>query len=96
MSTTVRNQARLNVRLPGELKRTIEEAAAVLGQTVSEFTVSAAVREARHVILDARVTQLSNRDRDAFLSSLDAADSKPNDALEKAARRYKRRASRDG
>jgi len=96
MSTNTRNEARLSVRLPGELKRTIEEAAAVLGQTVSEFAISAAVREARHVIQDAQVTRLSNRDRDAFLSALDAADAKPNDALKKAARRYKRRASRDG
>ena len=95
MSMPARSDARLNVRLPNELKQTIEEAAAVLGQSISEFTISAAVREARHVIQDARVTQLSNRDRDAFLSALDAADAKPNDALKKAARRYQSRAKRD-
>ena len=32
-----KNEARLNVRLPAELKRTIEEAAAQLGQTVSDL-----------------------------------------------------------
>ncbi|HQU42821.1 MAG TPA: hypothetical protein PK867_08410 [Pirellulales bacterium] len=33
---TTKNEARLNVRLPAELNRTIEEAAAQLGQTVSD------------------------------------------------------------
>ena len=90
MSTT-RNNARLNVRLPSELKQTIEEAAAVLGQSISDFTISAVVREARHVIQDAQMTRLSNRDRDAFLAALESADTKPCDALKKAARRYKKR-----
>lgn len=85
---TARSDARINVRLPGELKETIEEAAAALGQTVSEFTVSTVVREARHVLQEAQVTRLSNRDRDRFLAALDALDSKPNAALKAAARRY--------
>lgn len=96
MSTTTRNDARLNVRLPSDLKQTIEEAAAVLGQSISEFTISTVVREARHVIQDAQVTRLSNRDRDIFLAALNAVDSKPNDALKAAARRYKKRIQKDG
>jgi uncharacterized protein (DUF1778 family) len=36
MSTTARNDARLNFRLPAELKALIEQAAA-LGQSVSDF-----------------------------------------------------------
>ena len=91
MSTTTRNDARLNVRLSSDLKQTIEEAAAALGQTVSEFTISTVVREARHVIQDAQSTRLSNRDRDAFIAALEDTDAKPNDALKKAARRYKKR-----
>ena len=46
--------------------------------------------EARQVLLEAQVTRLSNRDRDAFLAALDAADAKPNKALKAAARRYKK------
>jgi uncharacterized protein (DUF1778 family) len=39
MSTGIKNDARLNFRLPNELKQVIEQAAAYLGQTVSEFAV---------------------------------------------------------
>ncbi|HEY4263447.1 MAG TPA: DUF1778 domain-containing protein, partial [Schlesneria sp.] len=59
-----------------------------LGQTVSEFAISTVVREARQVLQNAQITRLSNRDRDRFLSALDAADAKPNAALKTAARRY--------
>lgn len=91
MSTTTRNDARINVRLPTELKRTIEEAASALGQTVSEFAISTVVREARQILQDAQVTRLSHRDRDRFLAALDAVDAKPNAALKAAARRYGKR-----
>jgi len=43
----VKSDARLNFRLPEELKATIEKAAAQLGQSVSDFAVSTLVREAR-------------------------------------------------
>ena len=88
MATVARNDARINVRLPSELKQTIEEAASTLGQTVSEFAISTVVREARQVLHNVQITRLSNRDRDRFLEALDAADAKPNTALKAAARRY--------
>jgi uncharacterized protein (DUF1778 family) len=81
--------ARVNVRLPLELKQTIEEAAAALGQSVNEFAVSTIVREARQVLQEARATPLSNRDRDRFLAALNAMDARPNAALKTAARRYR-------
>jgi uncharacterized protein (DUF1778 family) len=83
--------ARINVRLSTELKQTIEEAAAALGQSVSEFAISTVVREARQILQEAQVTRLSNRDRDRFLAALDAAEVRPNAALKTAARRYRRR-----
>ena len=85
------NHARINVRLSSDLKQTIEEAAAALGQTVSDFTISTIVREARQVIEQAQSTRLSNRDRDLFLAALEATETKPNAALKAAARRYKKR-----
>jgi uncharacterized protein (DUF1778 family) len=91
MPATAKSDARINVRLSSELKRTIEEAAAALGQSISEFTVSTVVREARQVLQDTQVTHLTNRDRDAFLAALESIDAKPNNALKSAARRYKRR-----
>ena len=88
---TTNSDARINVRLSSDLKQLVEEAAVTVGQTVSDFTISTLVREARQVISDAQITRLSNRDRDIFLAALDSADAKPNDALKTAARRYKKR-----
>ncbi|MEO8269197.1 MAG: DUF1778 domain-containing protein [Aureliella sp.] len=88
---TTLNDARINVRLPSELKQTIEQAAAALGQSVTDFTISTVLREARQVIQETQQTRLSNRDRDVFLAALDATDCKPNAALKSASRRYKNR-----
>lgn len=90
-SDASKNNARLNFRLPAELKETIEQAAAHLGQTVSDFAISTLVETARHVIQEHDVTRLSNRDRDRFVALLDRADLKPNKALRAAAKRYKER-----
>ena len=89
MATGARD-ARLNFRLPSDLKEVIEEAAASLGQSVSDFAVSTLVRQARSVIEQQHVTTLSNQDRDRFIVLLDDADARPNAALLKAAKRYKK------
>ncbi len=88
--STVKNDTRLNFRLPEELKATIEKAAARLGQSVSDFAVSTLVREAREVNREHDVTELSDRDRDVFVSILDDADARPNEALAAAAERYRK------
>ena len=89
MATGARD-ARLNFRLPTDLKEVIEEAAATLGQSVSDFAVSTLVRQARTVIEQRNVTVLGDRDRDRFITLLDDADARPNPALLKAAKRYKK------
>ncbi len=89
MATGARD-ARLNFRLPTDLKEVIEEAATTLGQSVSDFAVSTLVRQARTVIEQRNVTVLSNRDRDRFIALLDDAEARPNPALLKAAKRYKK------
>jgi uncharacterized protein (DUF1778 family) len=88
MATGARD-ARLNFRLPSDLKEVIEEAAASLGQSVSDFAVSTLVHQARSVIEQRDVTTLSDRDRDRFIALLDDAEARPNAALVKAAKRYK-------
>jgi len=90
MATTAKNDARLDFRLPSDLKRVIEEAAAQLGQSVSDFAVSALVRTARNVIQEGNVTDLSRRDRDVFVALLNNADANPAEALTRAAKRYRR------
>ena len=42
--------ARLNFRLPAEIKQVIEEAAAQSGQTVSDFAISTLVHAARQIV----------------------------------------------
>jgi uncharacterized protein (DUF1778 family) len=92
MATESEHDARLNFRLSAELKETIEEAAAQLGQTVSDFAVSTLVTTARQVLQEHQVTRLSQRDRDRFMTLLDDAECRPNKALRVAAKRYKERA----
>lgn len=82
--------ARLDVRLSSQLKELIQEAAALTGQTTTDFAVSTLAERARHIVQQNSMTVLSNRDRDIFLAVLDA-DDPPNEALRKAAKRFKKR-----
>ena len=91
---TAKNDARLTVRMPADLKRTIEDAAAQLGQTVNNFAVSTLVDTARQVIHEQRVTELTRRDWKLFAAIIDDASAKPNKALAAAAKRYKRRVAK--
>ena len=89
-SSHKKNDVRLDFRLNCRVKEVIERAAAVSGQSVSEFAVSTLYRSAKEVLEKEQVTRLSNRDRDIFLALIDS-DAKPNDALKRAAKRYKSR-----
>ena len=87
--SSAKSDARINFRLSGDQKKTIEDAAAEMGQTVSDFAVSTLVQTARKILHDQQITRLSERDRKTFAEMLDDTSSKPNDALAKAAKRYK-------
>lgn len=94
MPSPTEEKTRLNFRLPADLKAVIEEAAATLGQSVSDFAVSTLVQTARSVLLQQHVTELTNRDRDLFLAVLEDSQSKPNKALANAAKKYKKHLGR--
>ncbi len=85
-----RNEARINFRLTSELKKTIEDAAAQMGQSVSDFAVSTLVQTARRILQDQQLTRLSDRDRERLIALLDDESTKPNQALVQAARRYRK------
>lgn len=87
---TAKSDARINFRLNSDFKGTIEDAAAEMGQSVSDFAVSTLVQRARNILHDQRSTRLSERDRQLFVAALDDESSKPNEALVKAAKRYKK------
>jgi uncharacterized protein (DUF1778 family) len=88
-----KSDARLNFRLAGELKRTIEEAATQMGQTVSDFAISTLVQSARRILREQQVTRLSERDRQLFVKMLDDQSTEPNQALVRAAKRYEKQVS---
>jgi uncharacterized protein (DUF1778 family) len=90
MATMTKSDARLNFRLPDDLKTIIEEAASQLGQSVSDYAVSTLVRNAREVLQQSNTTELTNRDRDQFLALLDDTEAKPNQALKAVAAKYKK------
>jgi uncharacterized protein (DUF1778 family) len=86
-------EARLNFRLPTDLKEIIEEAATITGQSVSDFAIAAMISNAQSVLQQNQSTALTTRDRKAFMALLDAQDAKPNRALTRAANRYKKHCS---
>jgi uncharacterized protein (DUF1778 family) len=89
MPKTATRKERLNFRLDRQVKSLIEQAATTLGQSVTEFAVFHLVRDARTVLREQETTMLSDRDRQVFLSMLEA-DAQPNEALKRAAKIYRR------
>ena len=66
-----KSDARLNFRLTSELKKTIEEAAAQSGQSISDFAVSTLVQVSRRILHEQQITRLTERDRQLFVEMLD-------------------------
>lgn len=81
--------ARINFRLPVEMKDVVERAAVASGQTLTDFAIQALVTKANEVLEHQHVRTLTDRDRDIFLAMLDSEEG-PNDALRQAAADYNR------
>jgi uncharacterized protein (DUF1778 family) len=85
-----KNDARMHFRTKEPIKARIQMAAALSGVDDTAFTMSAALREADRIIEAHEHTRLQAIDHAAFFAALDApAD--PEEALLKAAERYKAR-----
>lgn len=82
-------KARLEIRLNQKAKEKIEEAAVVSHQSLTDFVVTSLLRVSEEVLERQRNIQLSDRDRDLFLTALEE-NVRPNRALRKAAERFKR------
>ena len=80
---------RVDLRLPADQKRLIEQAATLSGLTLSGFILGSTLERARDVLRETTVIELSGRDRDRFLSALDDERARPGPALRRAARRHK-------
>lgn len=61
----------INLRIETQTRQLIDEAAAVLGKTRTEFMIESARKEAIDVLLDQRLFTLDAEQYDAFVHALD-------------------------
>ena len=61
----------INLRIEAGTRRLIDDAAAILGKTRTEFMIESARREAVDVLLDQRLFVLDPERYDAFVQALD-------------------------
>jgi len=71
MSAAIKKE-RLDVRLTEEQKSTIEQAASLSGQSLTDFTVNRVVEQARQVIKAEKELRMSEAAWDEFSKALDA------------------------
>lgn len=79
---------RVTARIPCSVKRTLEQAAAMLGTPLNQFMVQASLRAAQEVIQSEQRVQLGRRDVRALFDCLDQP-APANEALTEAARRHR-------
>jgi len=79
----------LEIPVDPKIKEIIEQAVEVSQQSLNDFVVTSRLRVSEEVLERHGTIHLSNRDRDLFLTALEA-DVRPNRALRKAAERFKR------
>jgi uncharacterized protein (DUF1778 family) len=61
----------INLRIEANTRRLIDDAAAILGKTRTEFMIESARQQAINVLLDQRLFALDSKRYDAFLHALD-------------------------
>jgi uncharacterized protein (DUF1778 family) len=61
----------INLRIEANTRRLIDDAAAILGKTRTEFMIESARRQAIDVLLDQRLFVLDSERYDAFVHALD-------------------------
>ncbi len=90
MTLTSDERGRITARVPQNVQDILQRAAELLGATLNQFVVQAALTEARRVIERDRVIHLSSTDA-AFLMNLLEKPPAPNARLRKAFQTYKKR-----
>ena len=82
-------RARINIRLTQEIKAMIEEAASIMGMSLTDFLVSSAKEKAEQAVEQHNSFLASQRDREIFFDAL-MNPVEPNERLKAAATRYKK------
>lgn len=70
-STANATKGSINLRIDANTRHLIDEAAAILGKTRTEFMVESARRQAVDVLLDQRLFLLNSEQYDTFAQTLD-------------------------
>ncbi len=70
-ATSRETKGSINLRIEAGTRQLIDDAAAILGKTRTEFMVESARRQAVDVLLDRRLYALEPAGHDAFLHALD-------------------------
>jgi uncharacterized protein (DUF1778 family) len=87
MALTTQERGRITARVPQHVQATLQQAADLLGTTLNQFVVQAALNEAQRVIERGRVIHLFGNDA-AFLLNLLENPPAPNARLRQALRNY--------
>ena len=85
---TAPSRARISARVSKSVQARLEEASELVGATVNQFVVQAALKEADRVIEHERIIMPSARDARMILELLDRP-SRPNAKLRAAMKRYR-------
>jgi uncharacterized protein (DUF1778 family) len=70
-ATDAETKGSINLRIEAATRQLIDDAAAILGKTRTEFMVETARRQAVDVLLDQRLFALNPERYDAFVNALD-------------------------
>lgn len=90
MTLPTDERGRITARVPQKVQDTLQQAAELMGATLNQFVVQAALSEARRVIERDRVIHLSSTDA-AFLMALLEKPPAPNARLRRAFQAYKKK-----
>ncbi|MGH7826132.1 MAG: DUF1778 domain-containing protein [Candidatus Binatia bacterium] len=85
---------RLDARITPEQKSLIQRAAALTGQSVTDFVIVSAQENATRTVREHEIIALSTRDQEVFINAL-LNPPAPGPRLRKAAQRYKERVALD-
>jgi uncharacterized protein (DUF1778 family) len=84
---TVKNE-RITARVTEQVKDTLNTAADLMGATLNQFLIQAALEKAENIIEKDKIIYLSNKDAEIFFSALERP-AKPNQKLKSAFKNYK-------
>jgi len=87
--SAVAKEDRLSIRIPRDVKEHLIRAATISGVTLGDFVIANTAKAAVNVIQSHQLLELSARDYDRLMEALSNAP-KPNSALLKAAKDYKK------